>query len=280
MSLFRSFRRRIADRIAPASDAASSRRQFFRRAAGAGAAALGAGLLIPEEAWAGVEERSARFGIAPGTTVDAQGRQMTPRGMEPFIGEIMLFGGNFAPRSFALCQGQLLPIAQNSALFSILGTLYGGDGRTTFGLPDLRGRVPVQQGQGPGLASYRLGEKGGRRESHSPRQRLRATPILLRSRRPSWRGARTSAARARATSRASTRSRPTPTRPAWLSRRAGGRRTRTVRHTSRSTIASRCKGFFLRGVRRVTWFIRPRHGTSRRHALDHVRQGGTAQARP
>lgn len=81
--------------------------------------------------------------------------------MEQFIGQIMMFGGNFAPRSWAFCDGQLLPIANYSALFSILGTTYGGDGRTTFGLPDLRGRVPVHAGSGPGLPSVRLGQKGG-----------------------------------------------------------------------------------------------------------------------
>jgi len=81
--------------------------------------------------------------------------------MEQFIGQIMMFGGNFAPRNWALCDGQLLPIAQHQALFSILGTTYGGDGRTTFGLPDLRGRAPIHAGQGPGLSPYRLGGKGG-----------------------------------------------------------------------------------------------------------------------
>lgn len=81
--------------------------------------------------------------------------------MEPFIGQIMGFGGNFAPRGWAFCDGQLLAIASNSALFSILGTTYGGDGRTTFGLPDLRGRAIVHAGNGPGLPSVRLGEKGG-----------------------------------------------------------------------------------------------------------------------
>lgn len=81
--------------------------------------------------------------------------------MDPFIGQIIMFGGNFAPRSWALCDGQLLSIAQNTALFSILGTTYGGDGRTTFGLPDLRGRVPIHPGNGPGLSAYRLGQKGG-----------------------------------------------------------------------------------------------------------------------
>ncbi len=82
-------------------------------------------------------------------------------GMEGMIGEVRMFAGNFAPRSWALCEGQLLPISQNTALFSILGTTYGGDGRTTFALPDLRGRVPIQQGNGPGLSSYNLGLKGG-----------------------------------------------------------------------------------------------------------------------
>lgn len=81
--------------------------------------------------------------------------------MDPFIAEIIMFGGNFAPRGWALCDGQLLPISQYSALFSILGTTYGGDGRTTFGLPDLRGRSPVHAGDGPGLSQVRLGEKGG-----------------------------------------------------------------------------------------------------------------------
>ena len=81
--------------------------------------------------------------------------------MEPFIGQIIMFGGNFAPRGWALCDGQLLPISSHSALFSILGTTYGGDGRTTFGLPEMRGRVPVHEGNGPGLQPVNLGEKGG-----------------------------------------------------------------------------------------------------------------------
>lgn len=81
--------------------------------------------------------------------------------MEPFIGQIMMFGGNFAPRGWAFCDGQLLPISSNSALFSILGTTYGGDGRTTFALPDLRGRSPIGMGHGPGLSMRTQGEKGG-----------------------------------------------------------------------------------------------------------------------
>lgn len=77
------------------------------------------------------------------------------------IGEIRMFAGNFAPRGWAFCQGQILSIAQNTALFSILGTTYGGNGQTTFALPDLRGRVAVSQGQGPGLSPYTLGQQAG-----------------------------------------------------------------------------------------------------------------------
>ncbi|MCP5059497.1 MAG: phage tail protein [bacterium] len=80
---------------------------------------------------------------------------------EPFVGEIRMFAGNFAPRSWAFCDGQLLAVSQNDALFSLLGTIYGGDGRTTFGLPDLRGRIPNHQGSGPGLSPRQLGSKGG-----------------------------------------------------------------------------------------------------------------------
>jgi microcystin-dependent protein len=83
------------------------------------------------------------------------------RNQDPFIAEIVMFGGNFAPRGWALCDGQLLAISQNTALFSLLGTTYGGDGRTTFGLPDLRGRVPVHAGNGPGLSPRPLGQKSG-----------------------------------------------------------------------------------------------------------------------
>lgn len=80
---------------------------------------------------------------------------------EPFLGQIVMFGGNFAPRGWALCDGQLLSISSNTALFSILGTTYGGDGRTTFGLPGLRGRVAIHPGSGAGLSTYRLGERAG-----------------------------------------------------------------------------------------------------------------------
>ena len=81
--------------------------------------------------------------------------------MDPMLASVMLFAGNFAPRGWSFCDGQLLPIASNTALFSLLGTIYGGDGRTTFALPDLRGRVPVGPRNGPGLSDYRLGERGG-----------------------------------------------------------------------------------------------------------------------
>lgn len=81
--------------------------------------------------------------------------------MEPVLAEIRMFGGNFAPRAWALCQGQLLAINSNQALFSLLGTTFGGDGRTTFGLPDMRGRAALGDGHGPGLSDRKLGAKGG-----------------------------------------------------------------------------------------------------------------------
>ncbi len=80
---------------------------------------------------------------------------------DPFIAEITIFAGNFAPRGWAFCNGQLLPIAQNTALFSLIGTTYGGDGRTTTALPNLEGRAPMHPGRGPGLTARRLGEKSG-----------------------------------------------------------------------------------------------------------------------
>lgn len=80
---------------------------------------------------------------------------------DPFIGEVRAFAGNFPPRGWAFCDGQLLPIAQNTALFSILGTTYGGDGRTTFALPNLLGNMPIGAGQGPGLSDVALGQALG-----------------------------------------------------------------------------------------------------------------------
>jgi len=80
---------------------------------------------------------------------------------DPFLAEIRMFGGNFAPTGWALCNGQLMSISQNTAMFSLLGTTYGGDGKSTFGLPDMQGSTPMQQGQGPGLSLRDLGELGG-----------------------------------------------------------------------------------------------------------------------
>ena len=80
---------------------------------------------------------------------------------DPFVAEIRIFAGNFAPSGWALCNGQLIPISQNTALFSLLGTTYGGDGRTNFALPNLQGSAPLNAGQGPGLSLRDLGESGG-----------------------------------------------------------------------------------------------------------------------
>jgi len=80
---------------------------------------------------------------------------------EPFVAEVRIFAGNFAPRGWAFCNGQLLPVAQNTALFSLIGTTYGGDGRNTTALPNLKGRAPMHPGRGPGLTSRRLGQRGG-----------------------------------------------------------------------------------------------------------------------
>lgn len=80
---------------------------------------------------------------------------------EPFVAEIRIFAGNFAPRGWAFCDGQLLPVSQNTALFSLIGTTYGGDGRSTTALPNLQGRAPMHPGRGPGLTDRRLGERGG-----------------------------------------------------------------------------------------------------------------------
>lgn len=111
----------------------------------------------------------ARLGaVFTGGAIAGSGLLALPRatraaaaGAEPYIGEIMMFAGNFPPRNWAFCDGQLMAIAQNTALFSILGTTYGGNGMTTFALPDLRGRFPIHPGQGPGLPNHVLGEVGG-----------------------------------------------------------------------------------------------------------------------
>ena len=95
------------------------------------------------------------------TVVLVFGVTLASYAQEAFLGEVRMFAGNFAPRGWAFCDGQLLAISQHTALFSILGTTYGGDGRTTFALPDLRGRTPVHPGQGPGLSRRLLGQSFG-----------------------------------------------------------------------------------------------------------------------
>jgi len=132
---------------APDPEAAAkpvARRDFLARTA----AAVGAGLLA--------------FAGRPALPGGDQARAATS-GIEPFVGEIMMFAGNFPPKGWAFCDGQLLSIAQNTALFSLIGTYYGGNGVVTFALPDLRSRVPMHAGGsgGPGLTQRFLGEQGG-----------------------------------------------------------------------------------------------------------------------
>ena len=93
---------------------------------------------------------------------------------DPFIGEIRMFAGNFAPAGWAFCDGQLLSVSSNNALFSLLGTIYGGDGRTTFGLPELRGRIPIHRGSGPGLTPRNLGVKLGTQTENVSTQQVPA----------------------------------------------------------------------------------------------------------
>ncbi len=109
---------------------------------------------------------------------------------DPFVAEIRIFPFNFAPRGWAWCDGQLLPLSQNTALFSLLGTTYGGDGRSTFALPDLQGRAPMQPGQGPGLSLHDLGEASGTEAvalleseipSHSHAVNASAGPAILQT---------------------------------------------------------------------------------------------------
>jgi microcystin-dependent protein len=80
---------------------------------------------------------------------------------QPYVGQIMIFGGNFAPQGWALCQGQLMPISENPTLYTLIGTTYGGDGQSTFALPDLQGRVPLHMGQGPNITQKVMGESAG-----------------------------------------------------------------------------------------------------------------------
>lgn len=133
-----------------------SRRAFLRGTTPAHAA--------QRDAWDEVEARAARFGIVPGSYIDARGVVHAPSPEfvdQPYYGELIVVAFNFAPRNYAFCNGQILAIAQNQALFSLLGTTFGGNGVTTFCLPDLRGRALVGQGGGPGLSYRTLGEQAG-----------------------------------------------------------------------------------------------------------------------
>ncbi len=109
------------------------------------------------------KHRKLGYSLAAATVLAASVVASNPAsaGFEPFIGELMLTPYNFCPRGFAMAQGQILSIQTNTALFSLLGTTYGGNGQQTFGLPDLRGRAPIGMGQGPGLSDYDLGQVGG-----------------------------------------------------------------------------------------------------------------------
>lgn len=98
---------------------------------------------------------------ARSSSPNANTNKQAIRGEDPFVAEIQMFGFNFAPRGYLSCNGQLLAISSNAALFSLVGTTYGGNGTTTFALPDLQGRIPIQQGQGSGLSPRDLGETGG-----------------------------------------------------------------------------------------------------------------------
>lgn len=103
--------------------------------------------------------------------------------MPPYVGELRIFAGNFAPVGWSFCEGQLMPISENETLFNLIGTTYGGDGEETFALPDLRGRIPLHMGQGPGIANnYQIGEKAGAEEvTLSPSQIPSHTHALLGS---------------------------------------------------------------------------------------------------
>lgn len=131
--------------LATAQPAHPTRRDWLRRLG----AVVGAGVLAAPAAQAAPRGLGLRRG--PNGT----------QGSEPFVGEIMLFTGNFAPTGWAICAGQLLPISQNTTLFSLLGTYYGGDGRSTFALPNLQGHTPMGVGQGPGLSERYPGEDTG-----------------------------------------------------------------------------------------------------------------------
>lgn len=110
--------------------------------------------------WQGISEANSRLLRTSSSPSSFHFSRRMETMSDPFVGQIQMFGCNFAPSGWANCNGQLLPIAQNTALFSLFGTMYGGDGRTTFGLPDLRGRAPIHVGIGSGLPAYQQGQQG------------------------------------------------------------------------------------------------------------------------
>lgn len=112
----------------------------------------------------GIVAGPALASAASAATPAPQGATFRTAGADPFLAEIMLFAGNFPPRGYMFCEGQILSIAQNTALFALLGTMYGGNGVNTFALPDLRGRSPIHQGQGPGLSNIPLADLGGQEQ--------------------------------------------------------------------------------------------------------------------
>ncbi|MEX2518512.1 MAG: tail fiber protein [Paracoccaceae bacterium] len=126
-----------------------------------------------------LSRHAAALALAAGVFAAAETAEA--QGQECFIGEIRMFGGDFAPRNWALMDGQLLPISQNTALFSILGATYGGDGRSTFGLPDMRGRVPMHAGSGPGLSQRRLGQMVGSEQNTITAQQMPSHTHSLRA---------------------------------------------------------------------------------------------------
>jgi len=171
---------------------------------------------------------------------------------DPFVAEIRIFGFNFAPRGWAFCNGQLMPISQNTALFSLLGVTYGGDGKSTFALPNMQGNAPMHPGQGPGLSLHDLGETGGTetitllqtemaQHGHSVGAQTVPLPIP-----PAIRSAAPAAATSTSTAG------PRQSSP-WLRRQSvstvGGIRTTTCNRILRSTSALRCRASF-RSVRR------------------------------
>ena len=123
-----------------------------------------------------MKTRIAKTLMMAGVFIGALQAAPAKAGDSPWLGEIAMFGGNFCPRGWAAADGQLLAISQYSALFALYGTIYGGDGRTTFALPDLRGRAPIHVGRGPGLADARLGDRsGGYEVNRGPRSDITGT---------------------------------------------------------------------------------------------------------